>query len=79
MAYREMTYQEVEKIIENHQEWLNDVFGNTDEQDTAYYDKVDNFNFDKLPKKLANDSRRADFSNVRFTNENVVGKFSKRV
>ena len=71
MAYRKMTGEEIVKIIEDHEEWLKDVYEDKGEYNFAFYDKVAGFDFSKISEELANDPRRADFSNVKFTNDNI--------
>lgn len=72
MAYRDLSKEEVNKIIEDHQTWLDDVYGDL-QKDNGFesYMKKRDFDFDKLPENLANDPRRANFSNVRFTQDNM--------
>ena len=73
MGYRVLTGDEVKKVIEDHEAWLKDVYGDKGEHTSEFYAKKDNFDFGKLPKELADDPRRADFSNVKFTDESVKG------
>ena len=71
-----MELDEVRKTIENHQAWLNDVYGFTGKYDEAYYNRVENTDFNKLSEELLNDPRRADFSNVKFTVDNSQMEFN---
>ena len=57
--------QELKEKIERHEEWLKDVYGERSWEERA------NFDFSKLPKEFANDPRRGDFSNMKFTDKNV--------